>query len=214
MRSHVTSYLEKSPFALNLCAMSMGFFAYFCMYAFRKPFAAGTYDGLAFFGSEINLKTAFVICQIIGYALSKYLGIKFCPEVTRNNRAKLLIMLVIAAEIALVLFAILPEQMKIGAIFLNGLSLGMVWGLIVWYLEGRQTSEILLAVLSCSFIVSSGIVKDVGRANDDEIYPPRHRRPDRRIQNACQQVGSKPAVSCHTAKSSGVTERHNRDAMT
>src|SRR5262249_25364721 len=48
------------------------------------------------------------------------------------------------------------------AIFLNGLPLGMVWGLVVSYLEGRRTSEILLAGLSCSFIVSSGAVKNVG----------------------------------------------------
>src|ERR1041385_965782 len=40
----------------------------------------------------------------------------------------------------------------------------MVWGLVVWYLEGRRTSEVLLAGLSCSYIVSSGVVKDFGRA--------------------------------------------------
>src|SRR5262249_3165104 len=40
---------------------------------------------------------------------------------------------------------------------------GMVWGLVVRYLEGRRTSEVLLAGTSCSYIVSSGAVKDVGR---------------------------------------------------
>ena len=163
MRTRLSQLFERSPLALNLCAMSAAFIAYFCMYAFRKPFAAGTYEGLSFLGTEVDLKTAFVICQIFGYALSKYLGIKFCPEVTRKNRAALLVALIVAAELSLVLFAVVPEQLKVAAIFLNGLSLGMVWGLVVWYLEGRQTSEILLAVLSCSFIVSSGMVKDVGR---------------------------------------------------
>lgn len=164
MANRFRQYLQRSAVALNLCAMTTAFVAYFCMYAFRKPFAAGTYAGFSLLGTEVELKTAFVICQIIGYALSKYLGVKFCPEVTRNNRALLLVASVTVAELALILFAMLPLQLKIAAIFLNGLSLGMVWGLIVWYLEGRRTSEILLAVLSCSFIVSSGIVKDVGRA--------------------------------------------------
>ena len=59
--------------------------------------------------------------------------------------------------------ALLPEQWKFVAIFFNGLPLGMVWGLVVWYLEGRRTSELLLAGLSCSFIIASGMVKDVGR---------------------------------------------------
>src|SRR5260370_27002338 len=39
----------------------------------------------------------------------------------------------------------------------------MVWGVVVWYLEGRMTSELLLAGLACSYMVSSGAVKDVGR---------------------------------------------------
>lgn len=164
MANKFRQYLQGSAVALNLCAMTTAFVAYFCMYAFRKPFAAGTYAGFSFLGTEVELKTAFVISQIVGYALSKYLGVKVCPEVTRNNRALLLVASVTVAELALVLFALLPLQLKIAAIFVNGLSLGVVWGLIVWYLEGRRTSEILLAVLSCSFIVSSGIVKDVGRA--------------------------------------------------
>ena len=86
MTTRITRFMARSPVALNLCAMTTAFLAYFCMYAFRKPFAAGTYEGLSFFGTEVELKTAFVIFQIIGYALSKYLGVKFCPEVTRNNR--------------------------------------------------------------------------------------------------------------------------------
>ena len=45
----------------------------------------------------------------------------------------------------------------------NGMPLGMVWGTVVLYLEGRRTSELLLAGLSCSYIIASGVVKDVGR---------------------------------------------------
>jgi hypothetical protein len=58
----------------------------------------------------------------------------------------------------------LTASFKVVAIFLNGLPLGMVWGLVVWYLEGRRTSELLLAGLSCSYILASGIVKDFARA--------------------------------------------------
>ena len=35
----------------------------------------------------------------------------------------------------------------VAAIFLNGLPLGMVWGLVILYLEGRRTSELLLVGL-------------------------------------------------------------------
>jgi hypothetical protein len=40
----------------------------------------------------------------------------------------------------------------------------MTWGLVVWYLEGRRTSELLLAGMSCSYIVASGVFKDAGLA--------------------------------------------------
>ena len=145
-------------------AVAVAFTTYFCMYAFRKPFAAAKFEGLSFFGTDVELKTALVISQIIGYALSKFVGIKVCSEAGGDRRAWLLVILVLWAEAALLLFAILPPSWRILPIFLNGLPLGMVWGLVVSYLEGRRTSELLLAGLSCSYIVSSGMVKDFGRA--------------------------------------------------
>lgn len=160
----MTRWLTSAPsWVLVIFAIGTSFSTYFCMYAFRKPFSAAHFEGLSLLGTQIELKTAFVISQIIGYALSKYLGIKFCSEMTRGRRLSMLIGLVAVAEVALLLFAVLPPQLKIFALLANGLPLGMVWGLVVWYLEGRRTSELLLAGLSCSFILASGVVKDIGR---------------------------------------------------
>ena len=163
-KSPITRFLERVPAqVLTVYAIVAAFSTYFCMYAFRKPFAAATYEGLRFFGTDIDLKTAFVISQILGYMLSKYIGIKVCSETTRKQRMWRLCGMIIAAEAALVLFAVLPAEWKLIAIFCNGLPLGMVWGLVVLYLEGRRTSELLLAGLSCSFIIASGVVKGAGR---------------------------------------------------
>lgn len=163
-KSLITRFLERVPAqVLTVYAIVAAFSTYFCMYAFRKPFAAATYEGLRFFGTDIDLKTAFVISQILGYMLSKYIGIKVCSETTRKQRMWRLCGMIIAAEVALVLFAVLPAEWKLIAIFCNGLPLGMVWGLVVLYLEGRRTSELLLAGLSCSFIIASGVVKGAGR---------------------------------------------------
>lgn len=133
------------------------------MYAFRKPFTAAAFDGMSFAGSDLTLKTAFVLSQIIGYTLSKYIGVKVCSESTRETRAGMLIKLVLASLAALVLFAVLPGSWKVVAMFLNGLPLGMVWGLVVAYLEGRRCSDFVMAALCGSFIVASAAVKDVGR---------------------------------------------------
>jgi hypothetical protein len=163
--SFLSRWLARAPAPVFiLYAVAVAFSTYFCMYAFRKPFAAATFHGLSLFGSGIELKTALVVSQIIGYALSKFIGIKVCSEAGGATRAKLLVWLIVWAEGALILFAIAPPNWRIIPIFFNGLPLGMVWGLVVSYLEGRRTSELLLAGLSCSFIVSSGIVKDFARA--------------------------------------------------
>jgi len=153
-----------SPAFFVVYAVTAAFATYFCMYAFRKPFAAAEFEGWHFVVPGIDFKTGMVISQIIGYALSKYAGIKVCSEVGRGRRALMLVALVLVAEVALVLFGVLPGSWKSLAIFLNGVPLGMIWGLVVLYLEGRRSSELLLAGLSCSYILASGAVKDVGRA--------------------------------------------------
>ena len=162
-RGRLTAWLENAPAPLfTAFVIFASFSTYFCMYAFRKPFSAASYEGLKFLGGDIDLKTAFVISQIIGYALSKVIGIKVCAEIDRQKRARGLVLMIVVAELSLLLFAVLPNNLKVIAIFFNGLPLGMVWGLVVLYLEGRRTSEMLLAGLSCAYIVASGAVKDIG----------------------------------------------------
>jgi hypothetical protein len=161
----ITAWLERAPaLVLNTYAGLTAFFAYLCVYAFRKPFTAAAYEGLHLANSQIELKTALVVSQIIGYGLAKYAGIKYVSESSRARRAWMVVGLIAWAELAMVLFAIVPNEWKVAGILLNGFPLGMIWGLMVRYLEGRRASDILLAGLSCSFIIASGVFKDVGQA--------------------------------------------------
>ena len=163
-KGRITRWLAEAPQPVFvLYAIAASFATYFCMYAFRKPFAAAKFEGFERFWL-LDLKTALVISQIVGYTLSKYIGIKVCSEIKPYRRCLALILLILWAELAWVLFGLVPSNLKVAAAFLNGIPLGMVWGMVVWYLEGRRTSELLLAGLSCSYIVASGVVKDVGRA--------------------------------------------------
>lgn len=144
-----------------LIAAAAAFCTYFCMYAFRKPFAAAMFEGETAFG--LGLKSALVIAQVAGYMLSKFIGIKVISEMRSQHRAAAIIGLILFAEAALVGFAFSPTPLKVLFIFLNGLPLGMVFGLVLSYLEGRQQTEALSAALCASFIVSSGVVKSVGQ---------------------------------------------------
>ena len=119
-----TAFLNTAPRPIFVAyAILATFCTYFCMYAFRKPFAAATFEGALFLGTQVELKTAIVISQIIGYAISKYIGIKVCSEVTPGRRAAMLIGLILWAQAALILYGMVPDNLKVVAIFLNGLPL-------------------------------------------------------------------------------------------
>jgi hypothetical protein len=156
-----TGKRELDPRLLAIWAVTAAFTTYFCMYSFRKPFAAAAFEGEVF---GMELKIALVLSQVIGYALSKFIGIRLVSETPARRRALTLIGLVGFAELALLAFGLLPPEGKVVALFFNGLPLGAVWGLVFGFLEGRRTTELLGAGLSGSYIVSSGIVKSVGLA--------------------------------------------------
>ncbi len=100
--------------------------------------------------------------QTFGYLIAKWLGIKVISEIKPNLRIGLILFLIGFAECMLLLFGILPPPWNIVCLFLNGLPLGIVFGLILSFLEGRKNSEALIAGLCASFIVSDGFTKSVG----------------------------------------------------
>jgi len=153
---------RKDSLAFILFAGGAAFSAYFAMYAVRTPFTAATYADVGGWTSVIDFKVALVIAQLVGYALSKFIGVKVVSEMSAARRGVAIIGLIGLSWIALVMFAVLPVPAKPVAMFLNGLPLGMIWGLVFAYIEGRRSSEVLASILCASFILSSGLVKSVG----------------------------------------------------
>ncbi len=140
--------------------MLAAFLCYTGMYAVRKSFLAGQYSGLEFEG--MHFKTILVISQVIGYMLSKFIGIKVISELDNRRRTWYLIGMVGFGLLMLLAFAVVPPNLKPVALFLNGLPLGMVFGIVFSYLEGRRNTELLAAALSATFIFSTGFVKTTG----------------------------------------------------
>lgn len=149
---------------INKTVLLNGAFAsfglYFCMYAFRKPFSVATFDGEMVFG--IDYKILLILTQIVGYMLSKFIGIRVVSSLKSQNRVAYLTGMILFAELTLVLFGLLSKPYNFILFFFNGLSLGMIWGITFSYLEGRKMTEILSIILCSSFIISSGAVKSVG----------------------------------------------------
>ena len=148
--------------SFNSYCIVAAFSTYFCMYAFRKPFSAGSYEGYEFAG--ITYKSALILSQVAGYTLSKFIGIRFISKLNRDNRVFYLLSFIGFAHFSLLLLAIVPPPYNVACMFFNGLPLGMIWGIVFSYLEGRRSTELLGAGLSVSFIVASGVVKGIGKA--------------------------------------------------
>jgi hypothetical protein len=138
----------------------MSFSLYTCVYAFRKTFAVATFDGIAYAG--ISYKVWLVIFQVLGYATSKFVGIKVISELKAKSRSSGILITSAVAVLSWLLFGLVPRPYNIIFLFMNGFPLGLVWGMVFGYLEGRRYTEVLGAGLSVSFIFSAGFAKSVG----------------------------------------------------
>jgi len=146
---------------VTLRAAFAAFGVYFCMYGFRKPFTVASFEGLAYFG--VDYKVLIIIAQVMGYFISKFIGIKFISELKPEKRIFYLFTFIAVAELALLGFAVVPAPYNILLMFINGIPLGMIWGIVFSYIEGRKTTEIIGLFLCSSFVVSSGFTKSVGK---------------------------------------------------
>jgi hypothetical protein len=145
---------------VEIWAIVATFGAYFCMYMFRKPFTSASFESMTALG--MAFKPLAVISQVLGYTLSKFIGIKVVSEASPGKRVLYFLVMIGVAEIALVLFGLTPAPYNLVWLFLNGLPLGMVFGMVLSYLEGRARTEILTASLCASFIVADGVAKTSG----------------------------------------------------
>jgi hypothetical protein len=141
-------------------AIIAAFGTYFCMYGFRKPFTAAGYAGGSWLGWDE--KSVLVTSQILGYMVSKFIGIRVISQMPPGRRVISLLSLIGIAELALIGFGSFPSPWQVIPLFVNGLMLGMVFGLVLGFLEGRRATEALTAGLCASFILADGATKSVG----------------------------------------------------
>jgi MFS family permease len=160
-KNSITTWLNKSPIATVIYFSLCAFVIYTCMYGFRKPYTVAEYNNIFFLG--MPYKVCLVIAQVIGYMCSKFYGIKFISAMQPSKRAFYIILFIGIAWASLLLFAIIPAPYNIICMFINGLPLGMIFGLVFGFLEGRKTTEIMGAFLVTSFIFGSGLAKTIGK---------------------------------------------------
>ncbi|MHA4810323.1 DUF5690 family protein [Flavitalea flava] len=158
----IRAWLQQSPAWVFVLYVSLSsFVVYTCMYGFRKPYTAASFEGIHLFG--ISYKVVLVISQVFGYMFSKFYGIRFIASMQPDKRAGFIVKLVLTSWVSLLLFGLVPAPYNFIFMFINGLPLGMVWGLVFGFLEGRRVTELMGAILATSFIFASGLAKTVGK---------------------------------------------------
>lgn len=153
------AFVFKSRTLLTLYAALVAFCLYTAVFAFRKAFNVAPFEGEGWAG--LPYKVLLIIAQVGGYMASKFYGIKFIAELKRLGRGRLLLILVGISWFAWLLFALVPRPYNAICLVLNGFPLGMIWGIVFSYVEGRKTTDIISAALAVSFIFASGLAKTV-----------------------------------------------------
>ena len=153
---------------LILWAGGAALLSYSLVYALRKPYTAASFEGFDFFGTDY--KVAVTTIQILGYVIAKFFGIKLISELKKERRFKFFVCSAVAAEAALVGFGLLAPPFNVAAMFLNGLSLGCMWGVIFSFIEGRKVTDMLASLLGVSMVFSSGVAKSFGLFAMNEMH--------------------------------------------
>src|SRR5262249_49150834 len=113
---------SRNSLAVSAWAVTAAFGAYFCMYAFRKPFTAADYEKWPSLWGIGSYKVLLVASHVFGYTVSKFIGIKVISEMPPQRRATTFALLIGVAHLALVLFAFVPPAWGLLCMFFNGLS--------------------------------------------------------------------------------------------
>jgi MFS family permease len=145
---------------INIYAAITVFLAYTMIFGFRKSFTVATFDGITVAG--YSYKTLLVISQVLGYMLAKFYGIKYVAELKRTGRGAVILLLTGIAWFSWLGFALVPVPYNILFLFINGFPLGILWGVVFSYIEGRRGTDFIGATLAVSFIFASGFVRSAG----------------------------------------------------
>jgi hypothetical protein len=113
---------------------------------------------------KINFKILLITAQMIGYTISKFLGIVVISGLKRRRRGLQIVLCMAVSEMSLVAFGAAPMGLKPVCLLINGLPLGLIWGLVFSFIEGRRSSDFRATDMCINFIVASGATKAVGKA--------------------------------------------------
>ncbi|WP_240768725.1 DUF5690 family protein [Olivibacter sp. XZL3] len=152
--------LKGSKMAISIYAALVTFCTYTLIFGYRKAFTVATFENITIFG--YSYKTTLVIVQVLGYMLAKLYGVKYIAELRRTGRGLIILSLTAIAWFSWLGFALTPAPYNVVFLFINGFPLGILWGVVFSYVEGREGTDFIGAALAVSFIFASGFARSAG----------------------------------------------------
>lgn len=156
------NYINSRPdWVKTLFAAIAAFCTYMCFYPFRRAYTAATFQDLLYFG--VHFKILIITAQVMGFAVSKGIGVKVVSEMKPSKRPVNLLLFTGLSWLSMLFFGLVPAPYNLLFVFFASLPLGMFYGVILGFLEGRKNTDLLVAALTASFIIGSGFAKSVGK---------------------------------------------------
>lgn len=149
--------LKGNKIIISIYAAFAVFCAYTLIFGYRKAFTVATFEGITVAG--YSYKTLLVISQVVGYMLAKFYGVKYIAELRPMGRGKLILLLTGIAWLSWLGFALVAVPYNLIFLFINGFPLGILWGVVFSYIEGREGTDFIGATLAVSFIFASGFAR-------------------------------------------------------
>ncbi len=143
----------------SLYTALISFLTYACVFSYRKSFTVATFEGVKV--GDFSYQALLILSQGVGYMSSKFFGIRFIAELKRIGRWKVILLLVGIAWAALLGFALVSAPWGIPFLFINGFTLGFLWGVVFSYVEGRRSTDFIGSAMAVSFIFAGGFSRTV-----------------------------------------------------
>lgn len=105
-----------------------------------------------------------ILAQLFGYMAAKFIGVRMVPRVQSRHRVPAIFGMVVFSNLTLLGPALVPAPFGAVFLILNGLSLGMVWGLLFGCIEGRRITDLLSVMLTLALVASTGVTKGAALA--------------------------------------------------
>ena len=131
----------------------------FATYGISTAIFSGEYNTQSVFG---NTKNALTIAQILGYLVGKFIGMRIFARIHKEHRIYYLMLIYVLATIPLIIFGVLPPVGQVIMFFLSSIPMVLFWGFLVFYIEGRNSTVIIIMIVYMALIMASGVAKTIG----------------------------------------------------